>query len=446
MELERKVEASLRQWMERPGRQPLLLLGARQVGKTFTAEQFGRAHFPSTVTINFQTDLARLRAVFERTLDPPTIIEDLSYLTGRSITPGQTLLVFDEIQLCQAALTSLKYFAEQAPEYGIIATGSLVGLSVHREAPYTFPVGKVDIVRMYPLDVEEFLWAAGKRRQADGIRAGVAGRRGFIAHDEAMVSVRQYMMVGGLPRVVQAFVQTNDWNEVRRIQRDLATMYLADMALYAEAQDAIRTRLIWESVPSQLARETGRKFTLSDVRSGARFHQFETSFAWLEAAGLLYRHYQCEQPVAPLRPRGGGTFFKAFLFDVGILSAQVGVTPEAFCNSAGYQRISSAFRGGIVENYVKQALVTAGIDSQYWSSGNTAEIDFVLVDRAMEVVPMEVKSSDTTRSRSLATYMSRFAPSRGIRLSAKNIGWENRLVTLPLYAAFCLPDVLASAT
>ena len=443
MELERKVESVLRQWANRPGRQPALLLGARQVGKTFTAQRFGQANFASTVTVNFQTDLARLRPVFERNLDPRAIVEDISYLTGAQIVPNKTLLVFDEIQLCQAALTSLKYFAEQAPEYAIIATGSLVGVSVHRESPYTFPVGKVDIVHMFPLDFEEFLWAIGKRQQADGIRACVADRRPFVAHDDAMAWMRQYMMTGGLPRVVQAFVQAADWEEVRRLQRDLATIYLADMALYADAQDAIRTRLIWQSVPNQLARESSRKFTLADVRSGARFNQYETSFAWLESAGLLHRHYQTEEPVAPLRPRGGGTFFKAFLFDVGVLSAQLGVDPVTFCNSTGYQQISAAFRGGIAENLVKQALVAAGIDSQYWSSGNTAEVDFLLVDRVMKVVPMEVKSSDNTRSRSLTSYRDRFNPLRAIRLSAKNIGDDGSLITLPLYAVFTLADVLA---
>ncbi|MCL2653960.1 MAG: DUF4143 domain-containing protein, partial [Propionibacteriaceae bacterium] len=282
------------------------------------------------------------------------------------------------------------------------------------------------------------------RNQADGIRACVAERRPFVAHDDAVTWARQYMMVGGLPRVVQAFAQNSDWEEVRRIQRDLSTMYLADMALYADAQDAIRTRLIWESAPNQLARDTSRKFILSDVRSGARFHQFETSFAWLESAGLLYRHYQSEEPVAPLRPRGGGTFFKAFLFDVGILSAQLGVMPTAFCNRDGYRQISGAFRGGIAENFVKQSLVAAGIESQYWASGNAAEVDFLLVDKTMRVVPMEVNSSDNTRSQSLASYVARFDPARAIRLSTKNIGTEDRLTTLPLYAAFCLADVLAA--
>jgi len=444
MELQRKVDAELRQWMDRAGRQPLLLLGARQVGKTFTVEHFGQAHFRSTVTVNFQTDLARLRPVFERSLDPQAIVDDLSYLTGSRIVPGETLLVFDEVQLCQPALTSLKYFAEQAPECAIIATGSLVGVSVHRETPYTFPVGKVDIIQMYPLDFEEFLWALGKRVQADGIRACVAERRPFVAHDDAVGWARQYMMVGGLPRVVQAFIEASDWAEVRRLQRDLSTMYLADMALYADAQDAVRTRLLWESVPHQLARETNRKFIMTDVRSGARFHQYETSFAWLESAGLLYRHFQCEEPVAPLRPRSGGTFFKAYLFDVGILSAQLGVVPEAFCNSDGYQQISGAFRGGVVENYLKQALVAADLDSQYWSSGNAAEVDFVLVDKTMKVIPMEVKSSDNTRSRSLSSYTARFSPSYSIRLSTKNVATQNGLVSLPLYAVFCLPDVLTS--
>ena len=443
MEMTRKVEDELLRWMTRRTRQPLLLLGARQVGKTFTAQRFGRQKFASTVALNFQTDLARLRTVFEGRLDPHAIIDDIGYLTGTKVTPGQTLLILDEVQLCPAALTSLKYFAEQAPEYAIIATGSQFGVSVNRHDPYTFPVGKVDIVHMFPLDLEEFLWALDDHVLADGIRVSVTQRKPFIAHDDAMRRARQYMTIGGLPRTVETFVEAGEWNEVRRVQRDLATMYVADMALYADPPDAVRTRQIWASTPHQLARDN-RKFTLASVQSGARFHQFETSFAWLEAAGLVYRHYQTEEPVAPLRPRSDGTFFKTYLFDTGILSAQLGITPQTFCSESGYAQISSAFRGGIVENYVKQALIAAGIDSQYWSSGNTAEVDFLLVDPAMRVIPMEVKSADNTRSRSLDSYRAKYAPAYSIRLSAKNIGDGDDLATLPLYTAFCLPDILAA--
>lgn len=443
MEMARKVENELLSWMTRRTRQPLLLLGARQVGKTFTAQRFGRQKFVSTVTLNFQTDLARLQTVFEGRLDPHSIIENIGYLTGTKITPGQTLLIMDEVQLCPAALTSLKYFAEQAPEYAIIATGSQFGVSVDRHDPYTFPVGKVDIVHMFPLDLEEFLWAMDEQVLADGIRASAARRQPFIAHDDAMRLTRQYMTVGGLPRAVEAFTETGSWEEVRRIQRDLASMYVADMALYADPTDAVRTRQIWVSAPYQLARDN-RKFTLASMQSGARFHQFETSFAWLEAAGLIYRHYQTEEPVAPLRPRSDGTFFKTYLFDVGILSAQLGVIPQTFCNESGYMQISSTFRGGIVENYVKQALGATGLESQYWSSGNAAEIDFLLVDPAMRVIPMEVKSGDNTRSRSLDSYRAKFAPAYSIRLSTKNIGDGDDLAALPLYAAFCLPDTLAA--
>jgi len=273
----------------------------------------------------------------------------------------------------------------------------------------------------------------------------VRRRTGFSAHDEAISAVRQYMMSGGLPRVVSTFAETGDWGEVRRIQRDVALLYAADMALYAQPHEAVRIRSIWNSVPSQLTRVTNRKFILSDMKSGARFHQYETGFAWLDAAGLVHRHFQVEEPVAPLRPRNDGTFFKAYLFDVGILSAQLDVTPRVFCSQAGYAQVSSSFRGGIAENYVKQALVAAGLDSSYWSSGNTAEVDFLLVDATMKVVPMEVKSSDNTRSRSLESYRTRFHPEMSIRLSTQNIGGDTGLTSLPLYAAFCLPQVLGIA-
>jgi len=443
MDLRRKIENELVEWKNRPSRQPLLLLGARQVGKTYTAHHFGENNFPSVVTVNFQTDLPRLLPLFEGQLEPRRILEEIGYLTGTVITPD-TLVIFDEVQLCPAAVTSLKYFAEQTPAQAIIATGSLFGISVNRQERYSFPVGKVDLAHMFPLDFEEFLWAAGQPVQADGIRASVHRREPFIGHDDAIRSLRQYLMTGGLPRVVGSFLQSVDWAETRRLQRDLATLYVADMALYASAADAVRTRSIWESIPRQLTRETSHKFKLTDIKAGARFHQYDTSFAWLETAGLIHRHYQTEQPVAPLRPRENGTFFKAYLLDTGILSAQLGVVPQVFCSESGYAQISPAFRGGIAENYVKQALAAAGIDSMYWSSGNTAEVDFLLTDSAMRVIPMEVKSGDNARSRSLAAYQASFHPKLAIRLSTKNIGLEKDLLSLPLYAAFCLPGVLGT--
>ncbi|MDR0283541.1 MAG: ATP-binding protein [Propionibacteriaceae bacterium] len=446
MDMQRKVEAELAKWRDRARRQPLLLLGARQVGKTFTATRFGRAYFPSLVTANFQTDLKRLAPVFDAGLDPRRILAGLASVTGERIVPGETLLLFDEVQLSPAALTSLKFFAEQLPEQAIIATGSLFGITIHREPQYALPVGKVDIVRMYPLDFEEFLWATGHRVQADGLRTFVDTRRPFPAHDDALRWVRQYMMTGGLPRVVAAWVEARDWSEVRQLQRDLSTLYVGDMALYAGPSAAIRTREVWDSLPRQLTRETSRKFKLADLKPGARFHQYETSFAWLEAAGLIHRHFEAETPAAPLRPRDGGTFFKAYSLDTGLLAAQVDVIPEVFCDDTRYAQIAPAFRGGIAENYVKQALVAAGLDSLYWTSANTAEIDFLLVDELMRVVPLEVKSGDNVRSQSLRVYKERYSPTRSIRLSTKNIGQDGDLTQLPLYAAYCLPEVLRSGT
>lgn len=412
------------------------------MGKTFTAHHFGKRHFAKVVTANFQADMARLRPLFDTVLDPERIIEDLSYLTGTTITAEDTLIIFDEIQLCPPALTALKYFAENPPHYAIITTGSLFGVSIHREQHYTFPVGKVDTIHMRPLDFEEYLWAQNMELQAEGIRRAVARRDSFAGHDDMVRQVRQYMMTGGLPRVVSTFIATRDWSETRRVQRDLALLYTADMALYADAADSVRTRAIWESAPRQLARDTSRKFKLADMKSGARFHQYDTSFAWLEAAGLVHRHYQAEEPSAPLRARDDGTFFKVYIFDVGILAAQLDISAGMFCSDQDYMHIVGSFRGGIAENYAKQALACAGIDSMYWSSGNAAEIDFLMVDDMMIVIPMEVKSADNIQSRSLDSYRQRYHPLRAIRLSAKNVGQEDDLLSLPLYAAFCLPDVL----
>ena len=435
--MRRKITDALVAWRDMAKRRPVLLLGARQVGKTYAAEHFGAAHFASFVTINFQIDLDRLTRVFTTDLDPVRILEELGFLYNTAITPD-TLVIFDEIQLCQPALTSLKYFAERAPRQPIIATGSQFGVTVHREARYSFPVGQIHLLNLYPLDFEEFCWAVDKEHWSEGIRRSYETATAFVAHREAMDLYRRYTMVGGLPAAVEAYASGAGWQAVRTEQRGVAALYTADMGLYLTDSDAGWAKAVWASAPQQLARETNRKFVLADVRSGARRHALEVPFAYLEHAGLIHRHHEATGPVAPLTGRADGTFFKVYLGDVGLLSAQLGLRPDAFLDQSTYRLLSPAFRGALAENYVKQTLEANQVPSFYWRSGNTAEIDFLITDDRMRVVPIEVKSADNLRSRSLSVYRDAFSPPLAVRLSGAEFGLEHGLKSVPLYAAFCL--------
>ena len=437
--MRRKITDELIAWKNMPNRQPVLLLGARQVGKTYIAERFGADYFASSLTVNFQTDLDRLTRIFSIDLDPARILDELGYLYGMTIT-DQTLLIFDEVQLCQPALTSLKYFAEQMPRQPIIATGSQFGLAVHREPRYSFPVGKVHLLNLYPMDFEEFCWAVGKDHWVDGIRQSYQTSTPFIAHREAMDLYRRYTMVGGLPAAVEAYVANQDWQAIRAVQREIASLYTADMGLYLDDATAAWTRAVWVSVPQQLARETGTKFKLSDVRSGARAHTLEAPFAYLEHAGLVYRHYQASEVRAPLTKRADGTFFKVYLCDVGLLSAQLGVRPDAFLDESTYRLLSASFRGALAENFVKQSLEANGVQSLYWRNNNTAEVDFMVTDDRQRIIPIEVKSSDNVRSRSLNVFRETYKPPLAVRLSGAEFGLEQGLKSVPLYAAFCLTN------
>jgi predicted AAA+ superfamily ATPase len=436
--MKRKIESQLIAWKDKSKRLPLLILGARQVGKTYIVEHFAEKHFADYLTVNFQTDLERLARIFEVDLDPKRIIRELSLLYGKNINPNETLLVFDEIQLCQPAITSLKYFAEQQPDTPIIATGSLFGIVLHRNERYSFPVGKVEIARLYPLDFEEYLWAKGKELWADGIRRCFLTDESFPAHREASALYREYLMLGGLPAIVSDFITNDNFDGVREIQRSLSALYTADMSIYLNDIDASRTRAIWNSIPRQLAREKSNKFKLTDIKTGARQKEFEAPFNWLENAGLIFRHWQTTSSKTPFEPRGGGTFYKAYLLDVGLLSSSMGIRPDIFLDHNGYRQISPAFRGALAENYVKQALEANGVESFYWTSGNKAEIDFMIQDARMRAVPLDVKSADNTQSKSLKSYRDNYSPALSMRLSLAKFGYFEGLKSVPLYAAFCI--------
>jgi predicted AAA+ superfamily ATPase len=418
------------------------LLGARQVGKTYSVQAFAAERFEHVVYANFQTEFDRLARLFAEDLRPERLVRDLGHVFDTVITPGRTLLVFDEVQLCQPALSSLKYFAEDMPDLAVIATCSLFGVTVHRDERYSFPVGKVDLAHLYPMDFEEYLWAVGHEGWTAGIRESFAEDRPFAAHADALRACREYMVVGGLPEAVADFAERRDFERARRVQLDIAALYTADMALCLDGATAARTRAVWDSAPRQLAREQN-KFKLADIRTGARLHHYEAPFAWLEAVGLIHRHYQAHQAEAPLEARDGGAFFKVYLLDTGLLTARLGIRPSVFLDPDAHAQLASGVRGGVTENYVKQALSAAEMESFYWSSGNTAEVDFLVQDARMRVVPIEAKSGPHSRSKSLAVYRAKHRPAQAVRLTTLEFGAVDGLKSVPLYAAFCLDGLIA---
>jgi len=371
--------------------------------------------------------------VFERDLNPERIVRELSAKSGQTILPGDTLIIFDEIQACEQALTSLKYFAESAPQYHIIAAGSLLGVALKREK-FSFPVGKVDMLHLYPMDFEEFLCAIGQDGICGLIREACEGFTPLSLHDTAMDLYRIYLVVGGMPRAVREYVDKHDFDFVTVIQKTLNDSYIADMAKYATPQETTRNMAAWASVPAQLAKEN-RKFQYRVIKSGARSKDYEVALDWLKSAGMINKCVHVTEGKMPLSAYAENEAFKVYMMDTGILCSKLDIpantllyTPHSF----------DGFKGALAENYIMQALVANGINPYYWTSPGKAEVDFVFQDRRGNIIPLEAKSAENVRSRSLRNYRDIYKPAYSIRVSARNFGYENEIKSLPLYAMFCL--------
>ena len=430
--MERKIVKRLLAWKNSHNRMPLLLYGARQVGKTYTALTFGKEHYRNTVYFNLE-DSREVAAVFERDLDPYRIVKELSARSGQSIFEGETLLIFDEIQSCERALTSLKYFCENAPGYHIIAAGSLLGVALNREQ-YSFPVGKVDMLNLYPLDFEEFLWATGNESLCGLIREAYAGFHPLSLHETALELYRTYLAVGGMPRAVLEYVEKQDFNFVLAAQKSLNDAYIADMAKYASPQETTRIMAAWGSVPAQLAKEN-QKFQYKVIRSGARAYEYETPLDWMKTAGIIHKCVRVREGRLPLSAYADNSSFKVYMVDTGLLCSKFGIPANAILHSP---HSFDGFKGALAENYIMQALVANGASPYYWSSPGKAELDFVFQDREGNIIPLEAKSADNVRAKSLGIFVSLYHPPFAIRVSARNFGFENNIKSIPLYAVFCL--------
>lgn len=430
--MKRKMMDKLVAWAASPTRKPLILRGARQIGKTYLLQELGRTHFDGLAYVNFEQN-ARARELFEGSLFPETLLQMLSAELNRPIT-SRTLLFFDEIQSCKRALTSLKYFCEQAPEIPVAAAGSLLGVSV-RPGDAGFPVGKVTIEMLHPMDFEEFLWACGRERQTALLRdfQQSGDFPGFL-HEELIRLYRHYLIVGGMPEAVLTYLEhpaAPDWMAVRAVQANLQQGALADMTRYASATETRRIQACYRSLPEQLAKQN-QKFQYSVLQRGATASRFERALDWLVQAGLVTLCHRVSRVESPLAPHAEPTVFKAYHMDVGLFAAMAGFRPEDIVAAIPGQ----AF-GGLTETYVAQTLSANDRTLYYWESKGTAEVDFVY-DGPSELVAVEVKRGQHVRSKSLGVLRERTPNLRAVRLSERHFGRTPTLLSLPLYAAFLL--------
>lgn len=432
--MRRNMMQRLIDWKNLPDRKPLMLCGARQTGKTYLLDEFARREFAdSHVRFDLERD-SRARQAFEYGLEPDVLLRRLSQIAGQAIEVGRTLLILDEVQASNRALAALKYFCEDMPRLHVVAAGSLLGVAVNQQG-FTMPVGKVQTMMLRPMGFDEFLDAVGEGGHIDEIRECAGRAAPFYLHDEMMQRFWQYILVGGMPEAVAAFAGHGDFSAVRAIQLDIVDLYAADMAKYATPVETARIRDAWESIPAQLAKEN-RKFQYKLVRSGGRATVYSSSISWLLAAGLVERCTRISSGRLPLAMHEDVSSFKIYMGDTGLLSARSGLYPDMVLDAERRRHVDL---GGIVENYVAQMLAVNGVPLRYWTSNGTAEVDFVIQTHdGVAGVPVEVKSSDNTRSRSLASYRGKYEPGEAIRLSAKNFGADNGIRSLPLYAAFCV--------
>ena len=426
--MQRDAYIKLKHWKSSPKRKPLLLRGARQTGKTYLLKAFGQAEYDSLVYFNFEED-PNLKGFFAERVRPSGIIQNLALYTGKKIRPGVDLIVFDEVQASNGALKSLKYFYEDAPEYHIAGAGSLLGISL--SGPGTFPVGKVNFLDLYPMTFMEFLSAIGSNRLRQYIsQITKIEPLPEPLHRELISKLRIYYFTGGMPEAVDHYATTNDLLEVRKIQTEILTAYALDFAKYAAAPDIPKLGMIWDAIPSQLAKEN-KKFVFSALGKSARIRNFENAIEWLEKAGLILRSFRIRTAKQPLAAYREGNIFKIFILDVGLLGAMTKIDPSVMIQG---DRVFREFEGALVENFVAgQLRAVRQMDLYYWQSAGTAEVDFIC-EYGNKILPLEVKAGLNPKSKSLQSFDKKYNPSVIIRTTLLNLKREGRLINIPLYA------------
>ena len=417
----------LKKWKEKKRRKPLIIRGARQVGKTWLMKEFGAMAYAHTIYINFDNN-ERMKALFEGSLEVERLVTGLELYAGHKIDPDNTLLIFDEVQEVPKALSSLKYFNEDAPQYQIICAGSLLGVALHHGT--SFPVGKVEFLDLYPLSFFEFMMAMGKERYVDLLQKGDFDMATTFKQDYTDL-LKHYYYVGGMPEVVQAFADDRDFNEAREIQQRILAAYEQDFSKHAPNEVVPRIRMLWNSIPAQLAKEN-KKFIYGLIKEGARAKEYELAMLWLTDCGLVHKIHRVSAPSLPLKAYEDSKAFKLFLADVGLLSCMVGLRQDVLLDG---NELFKEFKGALTEQYVLQQLKTIkGLNIYYWTAERgTAEVDFVN-DNGSDVLPVEVKAEVNLQAKSLKVYREKFRPKLSIRTSMADYKEEDWLMNLPLWA------------
>jgi len=431
--MQRKISKKLIAWKDNPKRMPLIVNGARQVGKTYILKEFGALWFKNVVHINLETNLL-VNSWFDNDISPLRIVQFLETVSNTRIIAGETLIILDEIQACSRALTSLKTFCEEAPQYHVVAAGSLLGVAVNRNT-YSFPVGKVDEINMFPMDFEEFLQALDKVLLVNEITSHFTNLKAMpeALHMQALELYRQYLIVGGMPAVVAEFIETGSLITSTEIQGRILNEYIADMAKYAAPATSVKIRACYNSIPTQLAKEN-KKFQYKVVQKGGTASLFRESIEWLNSAGIVLKCQKTDHGYMPIAAYQDLSDFKLYMSDTGMLTMKSGMAQQTILSQV---EEDNGFMGAMSENYVAQALYSNGFPLHYWKNENTAEIDFVLQING-KVIPLEVKKGFRTKSVSMAMFMKKYESPYAIRISRKNFGFENQIKSIPLYAVFCI--------
>ena len=439
--MKREITKQLIAWKDRTDRKPLLLTGVRQCGKTYTIRQFGEEQFEDVAYFNFEEN-DTLSSVFDYDFKTDRILDELSSaVLGRKIQPGKTLVIFDEIQACPRAITSLKYFCENQPDLHLIAAGSLLGVAIRRENT-SFPVGKVNRMEMFPMTFPEFVCADGGENLIQGLQKLDLSREIPAIFTVPLEKyLKLYYVVGGMPEVVKRWTETHSFEKVAEKQDEILHDYADDFGKHAPIAELTRIRMIWESIPTQLAKENN-KFVFSHVRTGARAKELEDAMEWLVNAGLVYQLKLVEKPQIPLAGEADQTYFKVYLSDIGLLCRRSRIHYKTVLEGNDqFVRL----KGALTENYIQTQLTAMNIDSWFWRSGTSAEIDYLIEEKGL-MIPIEVKSADNTKAKSLRLFCSRYHPGMAVKTSLKNVGVSDEdgthVWSIPLYAFFRLNEYI----
>ena len=435
--LKRDIYSELFAWKKSGDRKPLVLQGARQVGKTFILKEFGKNEYIDYAYFNFEKN-PDLTGLFQGKKDPGKIVENLSIYSNKKIEPVSTLIIFDEVQNSPATLTCLKYFCETHNQYHIIATGSLLGISLFKNQISSFPVGKVNFLQLFPLSFSEFLIS----NKEEKLREFLDNKKNLdiipeVFHKKLLEYLKIYYYTGGMPEALVKYITSKDYNSVRTVQKNILTAYSIDVTRYASRTEAIKISNVWDSIPNQLTREN-KKFKYSEIDKNAKSREYRDSIQWLIDAGVVYKSYNISIPELPLSAFRNNGFFKLFLVDVGLLGALLNLSPKTIIEG---NKLFTYYNGAFAENYAAQELIVNNFkELYYWTSGNTAEVDFI-VSYDDRIFPLEVKSGLNTKAKSLKIYEKKYSPEYLTRSSQRNFNQTRNICDIPLYAISIFPGL-----